>query len=176
MRDIEGVVAVATFAHAADKDRVPPASRRRSEIDVDHPVDALGFSTLSVRLAMVQLYILFMITPLFFTLSQVDRHALEAARDLGGNWWRTFKEVILPQTMPGIVIGSIFIFVLTMGEYGTVLVVGQNYVQSVGTIVNSYIVGAVQYPQGAAAAVLLVLALIVGVFAITRFSNLREEL
>ena len=69
---------------------------------------------------MIQLYILFMVTPLFFLLSQVDRHALEAARDLGGNWFQTFKEIILPQTMPGIVIGSIFIFVLTMGEYGTV--------------------------------------------------------
>jgi putative spermidine/putrescine transport system permease protein len=133
-------------------------------------------STTSVRLAMIQLYILFMVTPLFFTLAQVDRTAIEAARDLGGNWWRTFVAVILPQTLPGIVIGSIFIFVLTMGEYGTVLVVGQNYVQSVGTIVNSYIVGAVQYPQGAAAAVLLVLALIAGVFVITRFSNLREDL
>ena len=133
-------------------------------------------SNTSVRLAMIQLYILFMITPLFFTLAQVDRTAIEAARDLGGNWFRTFTAVILPQTLPGIVIGSIFIFVLTMGEYGTVLVVGQNYIQSVGTIVNSYIVGAVQYPQGAAAAVLLVLALIGGVFVITRFSNLREEL
>jgi len=133
-------------------------------------------STTSVRLAMIQLYILFMITPLFFTLAQVDRTAIEAARDLGGNWWQTFRAVILPQTLPGIVIGSIFIFVLTMGEYGTVLVVGQNYVQSVGTIVNSYIVGAVQYPQGAAAAVFLVLALIAGVFVITRFSNLREDL
>jgi putative spermidine/putrescine transport system permease protein len=133
-------------------------------------------STTSVRLAMIQLYILFMITPLFFTLSQVDRTAMEAARDLGGNWWQMFREVILPQILPGVVIGSIFIFVLTMGEYGTVLVVGQNYVQSVGTIVNSYITTAVQYPQGAAAAVLLVLALITGVFAITRFSNLREDL
>jgi putative spermidine/putrescine transport system permease protein len=133
-------------------------------------------SETSVRLAMIQLYILFMVTPLFFTLAQVDRTALEAARDLGGNWWRTFIAVILPQTLPGIVIGSIFIFVLTMGEYGTVIVVGQNYVQSVGTIVNSYVTNAVQYPQGAAAAVLLVVALIVGVFAITRFSNLREEL
>jgi ABC-type spermidine/putrescine transport system permease subunit I len=117
-----------------------------------------------------------MITPLFFTLSQVDRTAMEAARDLGGNWFQMFREVILPQILPGVVIGSIFIFVLTMGEYGTVLVVGQNYVQSVGTIVNSYITSAVQYPQGAAAAVLLVLALITGVFAITRFSNLREDL
>ena len=92
---------------------------------VSQPVDAFGFSTLSVRLAMIQLYILFMVTPLFFMLSQVDRHALEAARDLGGNWFQTFKEIILPQTMPGIVIGSIFIFVLTMGEYGTVQVIGQ---------------------------------------------------
>ncbi len=133
-------------------------------------------SETSVTLAMIQLYILFMVTPLFFTLSQVDRTALEAARDLGGNWWRTFREVILPQTMPGVVIGSIFVFVLTMGEYGTVRLVGGNAVSSVGTIVNSKVELAVQYPQGAASAVLLVLALIAGVFVITRFSNLREEL
>ncbi len=133
-------------------------------------------SETSVTIAMIQLYILFMITPLFFTLSQVDRTAIEAARDLGGNWWRTFREVIVPQAMPGVVIGSIFVFVLTMGEYGTVRLVGGNAVTSVGTIVNSKVEGAVQYPQGAASAVLLVLALIAGVFVITRFSNLREEL
>jgi ABC-type spermidine/putrescine transport system permease subunit I len=46
----------------------------------------------------------------------------------------------------------------------------------VGTIVNSKVELAVQYPQGAASAVLLVVALIAGVFVITRFSNLREEL
>jgi putative spermidine/putrescine transport system permease protein len=142
---------------------------------VDEPVAALGFSPLSVRLALVQLYILFMITPLFFTLAQVDQAALEAARDLGGNWWRTFREVIVPQAAPGAVIGSIFIFVLTMGDYGTVQVIGGGNVTSVGTVVNSK-VGAIQYPQGAASAVLLVLVLMAGVFVITRFSKLREEL
>ena len=90
------------------------------------------FTQLSVQLAMIQLYILFMVTPIFFLLAQVDRHAIEAARDLGGNWWSTFREVILPQTMPGIVIGSIFIFVLTMGEYGTVQVISQGAVTTVG--------------------------------------------
>jgi putative spermidine/putrescine transport system permease protein len=143
---------------------------------VDEPVQALGFSELSVRLAMVQLYILFMVTPLFFVLAQVDRSALEAARDLGANSWKTFREVIIPQSMPGVVIGSIFIFVLTMGEYGTVRVIGGNTVSSVGTIVQSKVEIGIQYPQGAASAVLLVVALIVGVFAITRFSNLREEI
>ena len=142
---------------------------------ISEPVPELGFSTLSVRLAMIQLYILFMITPLFFTLAQVDRSALEAARDLGANWWRTFREVILPQTMPGIVIGSIFIFVLTMGDYGTVATVGGGNITSVGTLIYSKI-GAVQYPQGAASAVLLVVVLMVGVWVITRFSNLREDL
>jgi putative spermidine/putrescine transport system permease protein len=142
---------------------------------VSQPVDAFGFSTLSVRLAMVQLYILFRITPLFFSLAQVDRSALEAARDLGANWWRTFWEVILPQTMPGIVIGSIFIFVLTMGDYGTVQTVGGGNITSVGTLIYSKI-GAIQYPQGAASAVLLVIVLMIGVWVITRFSNLREEL
>ena len=143
---------------------------------IDEPIEAFGFSLLSVRLAMIQLYILFMITPLFFTLAQVDRSAIEAARDLGGSWWRTFREVILPQAMPGVVIGSIFIFVLTMGEFGTVRVIGGNTVSSVGTIVNSRVEIGIQYPQGAASAVLLVVALLVGVFVITRFSNLREEL
>ena len=140
------------------------------------PIEALGFSGTSVTLAMIQLYILFMVTPLFFTLSQVDRTAIEAARDLGGNWWRTFREVILPQTLPGIVIGAIFIFVLTMGENATVRVIGGNAVTSVGTIVQSKVEIAVQYPQGAASAVLLLAALIAGVFVITRFSNLREDL
>jgi len=142
---------------------------------IDEPIDAFGFSQLSVTLAMIQLYILFMVTPLFFMLGQVDRSAIEAARDLGGNWFKTFKEVIFPQSMPGVVIGSIFIFVLTMGEYGTVRVIGGNTIPSVGTIVQSKVEIALNYPQGAAAAVLLVVALVLGVFVITRFSNLRED-
>jgi len=142
---------------------------------LDHPLIDTEFTQLSVQLAMIQLYILFMVTPIFFLLSQVDRHAIEAARDLGGNWWRTFREVILPQTMPGIVIGSIFIFVLTMGEYGTVQLISQGAVTTVGVYIQNQIVNT-QYPQGAASATLLVLILIAGVFVITRFANLREEI
>ncbi len=143
--------------------------------NLDHPLIDTEFTQLSVQLAMIQLYILFMVTPIFFLLSQVDRHAIEAARDLGGNWLSTFREVILPQTMPGIVIGSIFIFVLTMGEYGTVQVISQGAVTTVGVYIQNQIVGT-QYPQGAASAVLLVFILILGVFVITRFANLREEI
>jgi putative spermidine/putrescine transport system permease protein len=124
---------------------------------------------------MIQLYILFMITPLFFMLGQLDKGSLEAARDLGANWFQTFREVILPQTMPGIVIGSIFVFVLTMGEYGTVRIIGGGQVSSVGIVVNNN-VGGVQYPLAAASALVLVLAMMLGVFVFLRMSNLREDL
>jgi ABC-type Fe3+ transport system permease subunit len=104
-------------------------------------------SETSVTLAMIQLYILFMITPLFFTLSQVDRTAIEAARDLGGNWWSTFREVILPQTMPGIVIGSIFAGWATPTESGAVGVLGSMLIAGLNrrltmTMMNEAIVSA----------------------------------
>jgi putative spermidine/putrescine transport system permease protein len=142
---------------------------------IDEPLGILTTSNFSVVLFMIQLYVLFMITPLFFMLAQVDRSALEAARDLGASWFKGFREVILPQAAPGIVIGSIFIFVLSMGEYGTVRIVGANKIGSVGTIVqNQY--QQVLYPTAASSAVFLVLAMMAGVFVILRFSNLREEL
>jgi putative spermidine/putrescine transport system permease protein len=77
--------------------------------------------------------------------------------------------------MPGIVIGSIFVFVLTMGEYGTVRIIGGGQVSSVGIVVNNN-VGGVQYPLAAASALVLVLAMMLGVFVFLRMSNLREDL
>jgi putative spermidine/putrescine transport system permease protein len=142
---------------------------------IDEPLSILLFSDFAVVLALIQLYILFMVTPLFFMLAQVDRSALESARDLGASWWKSFREVILPQAMPGVVIGSIFVFVLTMGDYGTVRIIGGNQVSSVGLIVFNQVV-AVQFPLAAASAIVLILGMMLGVFALLRFSNLREEL
>ncbi len=142
---------------------------------IDEPLDILLFSDFAVTLAMLQLYILFMVAPLFFMLAQIDRSSLEAARDLGANSFKTFREVILPQSMPGIVIGSIFVFVLTMGEFATVRIIGGGQVASVGTIVSNQ-VASVQFPQAATSAVFLVIAMMLGVFVLLRFSNLREEL
>lgn len=142
---------------------------------ISEPLDILLYSDFAVTVAMLQLYILFMIAPLFFMLAQIDRSSLEAARDLGANSFKTFREVILPQSMPGIVIGSIFVFILSMGEFATVRIIGGGQVASVGTIVQTQ-VASVQFPPAAASAVFLVLAMFIGVFVLLRFSNLREDL
>lgn len=142
---------------------------------IDKPLDILLFTKFAVALAMVQLFILFMVAPLFFVLAQIDRSSLEASRDLGANWLKTFREVILPQSMAGIVIGSIFVFVLTMGEQATHFLIGGGQLSSVGVIVRQN-VNAIQFPQAATSAVFLVVVMMVGVFILTRVSNLREEL
>jgi putative spermidine/putrescine transport system permease protein len=154
---------------------VYPVMGREGVINQLFGANVNPFSKYSVALAMVQLYILLMISPIFFLLAQVDRHALEAARDLGASWWKSFREVIIPQTMPGIVIGSIFVFVLSMGDYGTFRVVGAGQVSSVSLIVQNN-VNTLQYPLAAASAVVLVIVMMIGVTVLLRFSNLREEL
>ena len=74
-----------------------------------------------------------MVTPIFFQLATLDRSSIEAARDLGASPFKVFREVILPLSLPGVLIGAIFVFVLCMGEFATVQIIGGNQVQSVGT-------------------------------------------
>jgi putative spermidine/putrescine transport system permease protein len=137
------------------------------------PLDFLLFSNFAVIMTLVQLYVLFMITPIFFQLATLDRSAIEAARDLGASPFKVFREVIFPLSLPGVLIGAIFVFVLCMGEFATVQIIGGNQVQSVGTVVRQYYIN-VDFPAAAAGATILVLAMMVGVAVLLRFAKLRE--
>jgi putative spermidine/putrescine transport system permease protein len=137
------------------------------------PLDFLLFSNFAVIMTLVQLYVLFMVTPIFFQLATLDRSAIEAARDLGASPFKVFREVIFPLSLPGVIIGAIFVFVLCMGEFATVQVIGGGQVQSVGTIVRQYYIN-VDFPAAAAGSTILVLAMMIGVGVLLRFAKLRE--
>ena len=102
------------------------------------PFDFLIYSDFAVNLTLVQLYVLFMVTPVFFQLAAIDNSAVEAAKDLGASPFKVFREVILPLSLPGVMIGLIFIFVLVMGDFATVRFIGASTVTSVGNEVNLY--------------------------------------
>ena len=140
---------------------------------VDEPIDALFYSTFAITLALIQLYVLFMVTPIFFQLATLDNAAIEAARDLGATPQRVFREVILPLSLPGVLIGCIFVFVLVMGEFATVRIIGGGTVQSVGTVVYSYYT-LPDLPAAAAGATILVAVMTIGVAILLRFSKIRE--
>ncbi len=142
---------------------------------ISQPLDFLLFSDFAVRVAMVQLYLLFMVSPIFFSLSTIDPAILESARDSGAGWWAILWEVLLPLARPGIVIGAVFVFVLSMGEFATVRLIGGGKTSSVGLGIQNFVTY-IQFPQAAAAASILVLVTIVGVVILFRYGRIAEGL
>ncbi len=142
---------------------------------VDEPQDWLLFSDFSVVLAFVHLYTLFMIVPIFNSMMRIDRSLLEAAYDAGAGGWQTLTNVVIPLCKPGIAIGSIFVVTIVMGDFVTIGVMGGQQIASIGKVVQvemSYL----QFPAAAANAVILLAAVLLIIWALTRVVDIRKEL
>lgn len=142
---------------------------------INQPLEKLLFSDFAVILAMVHLYALFMVAPIFNSMMRIERSLIAAAEDLGASPWQIQKEIILPLSAPGIAIGTIFIVTLVMGEFATVRLMGGGQVASVGNLIKNQI-GSLQYPLAAANAVILLIITLIMVFAILRTVDIRKEL
>ena len=142
---------------------------------VEQPVEWLLFSEFSVVLAFVHLYTMFMLVPIFNSMMRIDRSLLEAAEDAGASAWQTLWNVIVPLSRTGILIGSIFIITIVMGDFVTVGVMGGQQIASVGKVIQvqtSYL----QFPLAAANAVVLLAVVLMIIVALTRMVDLRKEL
>jgi putative spermidine/putrescine transport system permease protein len=142
---------------------------------VDKPVSFLLYSEFGYIMALVQLYVVLCVGPIFFSLAKIDRGILEAARDMGATRFQIFREIIGPLSLPGVAIGMIFIFVLLMGEFATAVVVYGGKVSTTGTVILNYYAIA-NYPFAAVNALMLMLAMMIGVVVILRVVNIRKEL
>ncbi|MBB3769500.1 putative spermidine/putrescine transport system permease protein [Angulomicrobium tetraedrale] len=142
---------------------------------INQPLEFLLFSDFAVVLAMVHLYTLFMVTPIFNTLMRIDRALIEAARDAGASGWQILTNVIIPLAKPGIAIGSIFVVTLVMGDFITVRFMSGGQSASVGLMMANQI-ALLQYPAAAANAVILLILVLLLVGGILRIVNIRKEL
>jgi putative spermidine/putrescine transport system permease protein len=142
---------------------------------VDSPIEWLLFSEFSVVLAFVHLYTLFMIVPIFNSMMRIERSLIEAAYDAGASGWQTLWNIIIPLTKPGIVIGSIFVITIVMGDFITIGVMGGQQIASAGKLINTHM-GALQFPPAAAHAVILLATVLVIIWGLTRILDIRKEL
>ena len=134
---------------------------------VDRPVEWLLFSNFSVVLTFVHLYTMFMLVPIFNSMMRIDRSLIEAADDAGANGWQTLWNVVVPLSRTGILIGSIFVITIVMGDFVTVGVMGGQQIASVGKIIQvqtSYL----QFPLAAANAVILLVITLMMIWGLTR--------
>jgi len=142
---------------------------------VDAPVEWLLFSDFSVVLAFVHLYTMFMIVPIFNSMMRIDRSLIEAASDSGASAWQTLWNVIVPLSRTGIIIGSIFVITIVMGDFVTIGVMGGQQIASIGKVIQvqtSYL----QFPLAAANAVILLGIVLMIIWALTRLVDIRKEL
>ena len=142
---------------------------------VDKPVGFLLYSEFGYTTALVQLYVVLCIGPIFFSLAKIDNAILEAARDMGATPFQIFREIIVPLSLPGVAIGMIFIFVMLMGEFATAVVVYGGKTSTTGTVILNYYAIA-NYPFAAVNALVLMLAMMIGVVIILKLVDIRKEL
>ena len=140
---------------------------------VPKPIEWLLYSEFAVVLAMVHLYTLFMVTPIFNTLMRIDRALIEAARDAGASGWQVLRHVIIPLAKPGMSIGTIFVVTLVMADFSTVMSGGQS--ASVALMMKNQM-SLLQYPAAAANAVVLLVLVLLMVAGILRVVDIRKEL
>jgi len=109
----------------------------------------------AIMVGLVYTSMLFMVVPLVTTLDSLDDELIEAGYDLGGNGWSVLREIVIPHAMPGIVSGSIVVFMLSLGNYLTpVLMGGKNSLWFTEQIYQQFIVR-FNWEQGAAFGFLL---------------------
>ena len=95
-----------------------------------------------------------MVVPIFNSMMRIDKRLVEAAYDAGASGWQTLWNLIIPLSKPGIVIGSIFVVTIVMGDFITFDVMGGEQIASAGKVVETRL-NALQFPPAAANAVIL---------------------
>jgi putative spermidine/putrescine transport system permease protein len=142
---------------------------------IEEPLEWLLFSDFSVILAFVHLYTLFMVVPIFNTMMRIDKSLIEASVDAGATGWQTLWHVIIPLTKPGIMIGTIFVVALVMGDFITVRFMSGSQSANMGRLIQNDI-ALLQYPSASATAVILLITVLILIGTLLRFVDIRKEL
>lgn len=142
---------------------------------IDAPVEVLLFTELAVIIGMVQIYVVFMVGPIAFMLARIDQSLIEAARDLGASGWTIFRKIILPLSLPGVVVGAIFVSVMVLGEFATSSALSGRKVNLLGNIIVTQ-VGSLKWAFAAVIGVVLTAVMALVVTILLRIVDLRREL
>lgn len=122
----------------------------------------LLFTPDAVVLGLVYGFLPFMILPLYASIERIDMRLVEASRDLYASGWQTFRRVLLPLSMPGVVAGSILVFVPSLGAYVTPEILGGAKTTLLGSYIVNQFLTARNVPFGASLSVVLMTVMLVG--------------
>jgi spermidine/putrescine transport system permease protein len=138
---------------------------------IREPIQFL-YTNFSVGVGLIYGYLLFMILPLYATLDSLDYSLIEAAQDLGANKFKVFTRIVFPYSLPGVVSGSIMVFMLSIGTYIVPKVLGgKSSVWFVELIYGNFI-DTLNWEQGSAFAFILLISTLGIIFGLLRIAKL----
>jgi len=126
---------------------------------------------LSVLIGIAYGYLPLMVFPIFVSLERLDKRLLEAAADLGSTPWRSFLQVTLPLSAPGVITGCMLVFILLMGEYLIPQLLGGGKVFFIGNALVDLFLQSRNWPYGSAVAMSLVLVMLATVTLYLRLTR-----
>jgi putrescine transport system permease protein len=139
---------------------------------IEHPLRIMR-TNLAVYLGIIYSYLPFMVLPLFATLEKLDATLLEAAADLGSTPWRAFLDITLPLSIPGVIAGSMLVFIPAVGEFVIPSLLGGPNNLMIGRVLWDEFFGNHDWPAAAAVAIAFLL-LLVGPIAVYQYYNVRQ--
>ncbi len=128
----------------------------------------------AVTIGIVYGYLPLMVFPIYVVLEKLDRRLLEASHDLGAPPWRTFLQVTLPLSLPGVVTGGVLVFILLMGEFLIPQLLGGGKVFFLGNALVDLFLQSRNWPFGAAIATTLVVVMMLSVSIAMRLGIRRD--
>lgn len=129
------------------------------------------YTEFAVLVGMTYVYLPLMVLPLFATIDRFDMRLLEASYDLYASRWLTLRRVILPIVKPGIIAGSILVFVPSLGAYVTPRILGGGKNMMIGNFIELQFLQGKNWPLGAALSVTLLIIVMVALLFYVRVAN-----
>ena len=138
---------------------------------IDTPIKIM-FTTTGVVIALIHVLIPFMVLSVWASLQKLDPQVESAGESLGASPFTVMRKIVIPQIMPGILSGSMIVFALTASAFATPSILGGRRLKVVATTVYDEFLGTLNWPLGAAIAVLLLIA---NIIIITSFNKFIER-
>jgi spermidine/putrescine transport system permease protein len=138
------------------------------------PVDALLFSKFAVIVVLSTSYVTYTIIPIYAAMKAIDSGLFEAARDLGASWITTFRRVLLPLIMPGILISLLLVYIPLFTDFASPSLVGGPSGYMLGNSVNDLVLESGNLNGGAALSLMMLVASAIFALVAYRLSKIRQ--
>ncbi len=135
----------------------------------------LLFTPKAVYIGVAYNYLPLMVLPLYAALERIDWSLVEAAQDLGDPPWRAFRRITLPLALPGVLVGSLLVFIPLMGEYIIPVILGGNKTFYAGNLIAQQFLESRDWPLGSALAMVVIGALTIALLVYARVLGRQEQ-